>query len=453
MMPPAEDKLEYTLNHVYVLPTIYLSYYSISYTIPMNIYFAGIGGVGIGPLAEIARDAGNFIAGSDTQKSAVTYQLEDKGVSISYTQDGSHLRALHAQQPFDWFIYTAAMPASHPEMLCAQELGIKTGKRDELISDIITEHGLKLIAVAGTHGKTTTTGMLVWLFKQLRIPVSYSVGSTLSFGPSGKFDENSLYFVYECDEFDKNFLQFTPYLSLITSVDYDHPDTYPTPAEYDAAFQQFIDHSGQTIMWDKDATGRFTLPANGTLLTASDMVPTHLIGQHNRENATLVAKAAELLSIGNFSLVPELLDTFPGTARRFEQLDTNLYSDYAHHPTEIAATLQLARELSSHITLVYQPHQNIRQHQIVNSYKNCMELADKTYWLPTYLTREDPSLPVLTPQQLTVSLTNPGAVHYAELNDTLWNAIQTARQQGSLVIVMGAGTIDEWARERLTNSS
>lgn len=419
----------------------------------MNIYFAGIGGVGIGPLAEIARDAGHFVAGSDATKSPVTYQLEEKGVDINYIQDGTFLATLHAERPFDWFIYTAAMPEDHPEMLTAAKLGIRMGKRDELIGDIITEHGLKLVAVAGTHGKTTTTGMLVWLFKQLHIPLSYSVGSTLSFGPSGKFDENAQYFLYECDEFDRNFLHFSPYLSLITSVDYDHPDTYPTHQDYDAAFQQFIDHSAHVIMWDKYAANRFHLTESSSILSDNDLIPTHLIGQHSRENATLVAKAAEYLSVGDFNSVPEILDTFPGTSRRFEQLDSGLFTDYAHHPTEIAATLQLARELSNHVTVVYQPHQNIRQHQLVTSYTDCLQLAEKIYWLPTYLTREDPSLPVLTPEQLTNNLTNKSLVEYRQMDDTLWDDIQAARQQGSVVIVMGAGTIDGWVRDQLQQST
>ena len=416
----------------------------------MNIYFAGIGGVGIGPLAEIASDAGNFIAGSDTTKSPVTYQLEAKGVEIAYVQDGSFVERVHASQPLDWFIYTAAMPQDHPELLKAQELGIKTGKRDELISDIIREHNLKLIAVAGTHGKTTTSGMLVWVMKQLGVPVSYSVGSTLSFGPSGRYDENAQYFVYECDEFDRNFLHFTPYLSLITSVDYDHPDTYPTPEDYFAAFQQFIDHSEHTIMWEREANrGLQIRSSGGTVLNMADTLPLHLIGVHNRENATLVTQACQYLGIGANDTVPAILDTFPGTARRFEQLDTGLYSDYGHHPTEIAATLQLARELSEHVTLVYQPHQNTRQHQVRSQYTDCMALAEKIYWLPTYLTREDPSLPVLSPQDLTAHLINRHAVKFSELNDQLWADIQHERTQGNLVVVMGAGTIDGWLRDQL----
>lgn len=415
----------------------------------MNIYFAGIGGVGIGPLAEIASDAGHYVTGSDSTKSPVTYQLEAKGVEIVYNQDGSYLEQAHTKHPFDWFIYTAALPDTHPELVKARELGIKAGKRDELIGDIIREHGLKLIAVAGTHGKTTTTGMLIWTFKQLGIPASYSVGSTLSFGPSGKFDQNAQYFIYECDEFDRNFLHFTPYLSLITSVDYDHPDTYPTPQEYTAAFQQFMGRSSHVIMWQREADHGLTPTQNTWVLTASDLVPLHLIGIHNRENGTLVAKACEYLSVGSYADIPPTIDSFPGTGRRFEQLATGLYSDYGHHPAEIAATLQMARELSDHVTLVYQPHQNVRQHQIRAEYTDCMQLADKIYWLPTYLAREDPNLPILTPEELTSNLVNRGAVEYGDLNDQLWNDIQAERARGQLVLVMGAGTVDGWLRAHL----
>lgn len=419
----------------------------------MNIYFAGIGGVGIGPLAEIASDAGHYVAGSDALKSPVTHQLEARGVEISYIQDGSFVEQTNINHPLDWFIYTAAMPPDHPELLKARALGIKTGKRDELISEIIREHNLKLIAVAGTHGKTTTTGMLVWVFKQLGIPISYSVGTTLAFGPSGHFDKNAQYFVYECDEFDRNFLHFTPYLSLITIVDYDHPDTYPTPADYLAAFQQFLNHSEHSIMWQREADQGLQIHNAGTVLKMGDLPPLHLIGVHNRENGALVARACEYLKIGTYDSVTTALNTFPGTSRRFEQLNTGLYSDYGHHPTEIAATLQLAHELSNHVTLVYQPHQNTRQHQVRTQYTTCMELADKIYWLPTYLSREDPSLPVLTPEQLTENLTNRSAVEYRDMNDQLWADIQRERAMGNLVVVMGAGTIDSWLRDQLTRQS
>ena len=168
----------------------------------MNIYFSGIGGVGLGPLAEIAHDAGHIVHGSDMQESLTTRELQERGIPVSTDQTGDYLMYCHRQQSIDWFVYTAGLPSDHPELLKARELGLHLAKRDELINYIIGEKGLKLIAIAGTHGKTTTTAMMVWVFRQLNIPVSFSIGATTSFAPSGYFDPNSRYFVYECDEFD-----------------------------------------------------------------------------------------------------------------------------------------------------------------------------------------------------------------------------------------------------------
>ncbi len=415
----------------------------------MNVFFSGIGGVGIGPLAEIAADAGYGVQGSDISESPLTTILRDRGIPVSFTQDGTLLRACHEQAPIDWYVHTAALPANHPELLAAKELGIKVAKRDELIAHIIQEKNLKLIAVSGTHGKTTTTGMMVWLMKQLGIPVSYSVGTTLSFGPSGLFDPASEYFVYECDEFDRNFLQFHPFLSLLTSVDYDHPDVYPTREDYSAAFRQFIGQSGSTIMWHADNSEIRATAENGWILGGDEVMDIRLPGAHTRRNATLVAKAAEFLRLSDASTAKAILEVFPGTNRRFEKLADNLYTDYGHHPVEIAATLQLARELSPHVVLVYQPHQNVRQHEIRGQYTDCFEDAELVYWLPTYLSREDPTLPILAPEELASNVTNKTAIRFADLDGQLWDRIQQARSQGSLVLAMGAGTIDGWLRKQL----
>ncbi len=416
----------------------------------MNIYFSGIGGVGIGPLAEIARDAGYTVQGSDATESLLTRELRGRGINVTIGQDGDFLKACHYETPIDWFVHTAALTADHPELVLAQQLGIKTAKRDELLAHIIAEKNLQLIAVAGTHGKTTTTGMLVWTMKQLGIPVSYSVGTTISFGPSGKYDPDSKYFIYECDEFDRNFLHFSPHLSLITSIDYDHPDTYPTESSYLAAFHQFIEQSNMAIMWKADGDQIHSTETEGWILGDDEVMDIHVPGAHNRRNATLVAKAVEYLEAGDYDRTITSLQSFPGTDRRFERLDDNLYSDYGHHPVEIAATLQLARELSDNVVLIYQPHQNVRQHEIRAQYTNQFELADTIYWLPTYLSREDPTLPILTPHELTQTITNRGSVYTANLDNDLWNVIQAARQEGKLVLGMGAGSIDTWLRQRLT---
>ncbi|MCA9340365.1 MAG: hypothetical protein KDA17_05615 [Candidatus Saccharibacteria bacterium] len=416
----------------------------------MRIYFSGIGGVALGPLAEIARDAGHEVLGSDAHESLTTKELAETGIAVSFDQTGAHLATEHERSPIDWFIYTSALPSDHPELVAAEQLGIRRAKRDELLNVIIKEQGLKLIAIAGTHGKTTTTAMTVWTLHQLGIPVSYSIGSGISFGPSGKLDPSAKYFVYECDEFDRNFLSFTPYLSLITSIDFDHPDTYPTQADYTAAFSQFIAQSNQVIMWNHDTVIDVDVSPNTWLFHDNEVFDLKIPGVHNRQNASLIVKACEYLGVGDSATIKSALESFPGTDRRFEKLAEGLISDYGHHPVEISATLQMARELSDHVALVYQPHQNTRQHQVRSGYTSCMELAEEIYWLPTYQSREDLNLPILEPQELTARLTNRNSVVYSQMDDELWNRITYARQQGKLVLCMGAGSIDAWLRDRLT---
>lgn len=412
----------------------------------MNIYFSGIGGVGIGPLAQVAIDAGFSVLGSDRTPSPMCNQLQRRGVAIAYEQDGSFLETMHAETPIDWFVYTAALPDNHPELATARRLGIKTAKRDELLSHIIAEKNLKLIAVSGTHGKTTTTGMLVWTLKQLGVPVSYIVGTTISFGESGAYDPASEYFVYECDEFDRNFLHFSPHLSLVASIDYDHPDTYPTESDYLNAFEQFAGQSNHLIAWQSQHGELFSDHPDAWLLDAPRDIK--LAGAHNRANATLVLKAIEKLGISGDAHTA--IEQFPGTDRRFEKLADNLYSDYGHHPVEIAATLQMARELSEHVVLVYQPHQNVRQHEIIEQYKSeIFSQAEEVYWLSTYLTRENPGLSILTSQELTKQL-DQSNLQYAELDEQIWSEIQRHRNEGHLVLCMGAGTIDAWIRQKLT---
>lgn len=413
----------------------------------MRIYFSGIGGVGIGPLSRIALGAGYDVCGSDKLPSLITDELEAAGIAISFDQSGEYLRSEHKKVPFDWLIHTAALPNNHPELVLARELGIKTSKRDELLAQIIADKNLKLIAIAGTHGKTTATSMLVWAMQQLQIPVSYSVGSTLSFAPSGEFNKNSQFFVYECDEFDRNLLHFSPEISVITSVDYDHPDTYPTEKSYLEAFHEFGEKSKKVIVWQENST--IFNPKNLITLSSADQNIT-IPGEHNRKNATLIIEALKHMNIStNKSAIYQAINSFPGSGRRFEKLADNLYSDYGHHPIEIRATLQMARELSDRVVLVYQPHQNVRQHEIIDQYtSDIFRDANEIYWLPTYLTRENPDLPILTPQQLTKNI-GPEKLHFANLDDNLWQNITTAQKSGKLVLCMGAGTIDGWIREQL----
>lgn len=430
----------------------------------MNIYFSGIGGVGIGPLAELAASAGHKVFGSDSAKSLTTDRLERQNFDISIgKQDGDFLQKIHQTQNIDWFVYTAALPADHPELVLAHELGLKNSKRDELLNHLIEEKNLKLIAVSGTHGKTSTTGMLIWAFKQLGIPASWSIGTTINFGEAGFFNPKSEYFIYEADEFDRNFLHFSPFVSLITSIDYDHTDIYKTPEEYLEAFIEFAAQSEFTMSW-KDQNGDiFKDIENKVLMTETDPEIV-LPGEHSKRNATLVIEALDYIESFNPGQFGEdlrqkaigVVNNFPGIDRRFERISDGIYSDYGHHPVEIKATLQMAREVAEQngldgVALVYQPHQNIRQVEVQDEYTDdVFENSDKIIWLPTYLSRENPDLEILTPDFLTRKI-DGDKVKFTDLNEDLVAEIAKLKDKNYLVLAMSAGTLDGWVRDNFAN--
>lgn len=384
----------------------------------MHIYFSGIGGAAIGPLAILAMQAGYKVSGSDLYSSVFTDKLRKLGINLEIgPQEGSHISDTHKKDPVNWFVHSSAITKDNPDFQFALKHKIRISKRDEIINQIINDNKLKLVAVSGTHGKTTTTAMIIWLFKHFNIPVSYSVGSSLPFGDSAAFNANSQYFVYEADEFDRNFLNFNPQISLITNVDYDHSDTYPKLKDYHKAYSKFVSQSEKVIGW-LDDTIDVNIPSNNNNTLLEGEAGVHpdigLAGLHNRKNATLALELMKQIdSQISIKKLISTLNSFPGTHRRFEQIRRNLYTDYAHHPTEIAATIQLAKEklqqlkkvskrTKRDLVIVYQPHQNVRQHELHNSnaYQNVFDKADRVYWLPTYLSREDPSLLYLLPKDL-----------------------------------------------------
>lgn len=417
----------------------------------MNIYFSGIGGTALAPLANLALDAGHKVFGSDPNMNPTITELEKRGAGFNVDQSGNYLERVNLEHKIDWLVYTSAMPCDHPELIKAQGLGIKATKRDQFIPKFIEDNDFKLLAVAATHGKTTTTTMLIWLFKSLGIPASYLVGSTLPFGPAGKYEKGSKYFIYECDEYDKNFLHYHPDISLIPSIDHDHSDVYPTQTVYRAAFYQFFKQSKDVILWGDNLYPEFSNLDN---LTVVDKINPNLeLFGHNKANATLVVEAIKLLNRQGENIdlnkVIQILNATPQAGRRFERLAKGLISDYAHHPTEIKSTINLAKEFATKnnfnkVVIVYQPHQNVRQHQVHHLYPDAFKEADKIYWLPTYLAREDPSLATLTPIDLTKNI--PQAIT-ANLNDDLIESISSELSQNNLVVMMSAGTLDSFIRE------
>ena len=430
----------------------------------MNIYFSGIGGVGIGALASIAHSAGYGVFGSDQNSSLIIEELSKKNIEIEIgRQNGDFLKNKFIENGIDWFVYTAALPKNHPELLMAKKLGIKISKRDELLNEIITSKNLKLVAISGTHGKTTTTGMVIWIFKQLGIPMSWSIGTTISFGESGFFDPQSEYFIYEADEFDRNFLHFTPAVSLITSIDHDHTDIYETEDDYFEAFSQFGEQSDFIISWKDQHPEIFKNLKNKVILSQPEE-NINLPGIHNRKNASLVLETIDYLVETQNLKAPKdfyektilALNNFPGTNRRFEKITNNVYSDYGHHPKEIQATLQLANEVAknngfSGISLIYQPHQNVRQVEVQDEYTpEIFKYADEIIWLPTYLSRENPDFKILSPEFLSRKVSEKTIVMDLTKNDSqLLEKINELKDRNRLILAMSAGSLDGWIRNKI----
>lgn len=428
----------------------------------MHIYFSGIGGTGIGPLALIAKEAGNKVSGSDKQSSAYTEYLIKQGIDVHIGQkDDSYINNVNKKEPVEWFVYSSALPLenpNHPELVFVKNNNIKYSKRDEFLSKFLINNKLKLLAAAGTHGKTTTTAMLVWVFKQLKIPISYSVGAKTNFCAMGHYSKKSEYFVYECDEFDKNFLSFKPYRSIISSLDWDHHEIYKTREDYKNAFIQFINQSSKTYLY-YNVSKYLNINKQDKLVCSvkqNDSITKQLslAGQHNRDNARLcIELISDLLNIEPNKLIP-ILNKFPGTSRRFEQIATNIYSDYAHTPEEISATIQLSKELSNNILVIYEPLTNRRQHHMKLQYKNTFNGINQLLWLPSYLAREDNKQPILSPQQLIENLNNPNIAKPAIKNTALYETIKNHAQKNGMVLLLaggGGGSLDEWARKMFAN--
>ncbi len=435
----------------------------------MHIYFSGIGGAGIGPLAMVAQQAGYTVSGSDKQDSSYIAYLRKHGVTnIHIGQDVAGIAKVHEHTPIDWFVYSSAIPKEnpdHPELLYVQSQHIKHSKRDELINQIVTDKKLRMVAIAGTHGKTTTTAMAVWLLSQLKQPISYILPAKTTFAEMGHFDPKSHLFVYECDEFDRNFLAFRPHLSLITGVSWDHHEIFPTREDYQEAFKEFIGQSDRTLLWREDYD---YLNLRGT--TKMDVLESDhphindiaLPGRLTRNDAWLVIQAVHELTKTPVKELLPLMSAFPGLQRRMEQIAPGLFSDYAHTPEKIRGGMSVALEMAAtandgkgqNVVIVYEPLTNRRQHYMLDDYGDCFTGAAHVYWIPSYLAREDPNQRVIPPEELITHLADPAIASPMKRDEQLKAVIQKHLDAGDMVVGMAGGggnSLDEWLRSNFAD--
>jgi len=433
------------------------------------VHFIGIGGSGISGLARMFLAAGVPVSGSDRAESQNTRDLQALGATVFIGHDAANLGDV------DTVVYTGAIWPENPEYLAAKERGITLLHRSQALKYLID--GRRLVSVAGAHGKTTSTGMIVTGLSRLGADPSFVNGGVIQErGTSSGVGSDEL-FVIEADESDGTFLLYDTSVALITNVDADHLDHYGTHEAFDDAFVTFADRARESVVISSDDPGAvrvgarlshanvvtfgeaagadvrvvdivadgpvaFALEHGGERVEARLRVP----GRHNAINAA--GAVAVLLQLG-YGLEPALraVETFGGTVRRFElhgvERGVSVYDDYAHHPTEVAAALSAARTVvgDGRIIALHQPHTYSRTRLMAGEFARVLEeLADHTVVLDVYGAREDP-IPGVTGELVSGAFDDPSRVHFvADWEEAAAYTAGVARA-GDYVITLGCGNV------------
>lgn len=432
-----------------------------------NIYFLGIGGIGMSALARYYHRKGNKVSGYDKTPSPLTKRLEEEGIVIHY-EDNPNL----IPDDINMVIITPAIPSDSLELNYLREKGIKMMKRSEVLGEISNHN--KSVAVSGTHGKTTVTALITHLLSYSKRKISAFVGGIARNIDSNVIigDENDEFVVMEADEFDRSFLRLSPYVSVVTSIDADHLDIYGDTAHLEEAFNQFVaktssdgvvvynaalpiktacksisygyedaDVMPKNVKIENEMTKFDLVTKEGLVLGSYEM---SLYGRHNVMNA--MAAIIVSLQLGlDIRQIKEGLATFLGVQRRFDirYRDEKVcyIDDYAHHPEEIKACLKAVREIypKRKMTLVFQPHLFTRTRDFMDEFAEALSLADSLLLMEIYPAREKP-LQGITSSELLKKVT----CHEKQIcqKDELIDTIKNLRPE--LIITMGAGDIDRF---------
>jgi UDP-N-acetylmuramate--alanine ligase len=443
----------------------------------LHIHLLGIGGAGLSPIAQVLLDLGLKVSGSDRQPNAMTARLASRGAMIAGQQSADNLLALSSDQRPDVVLISSAVNSENPERKAAEELGIPVVKRFDFLPALLT--GRRVIAVAGTHGKSSTTAMIVHILVRAGLAPGYIIGADLP-DVGNAAAGSSPYFVIEADEYDHAFLGLQPAVAVITNVEWDHPDFYPTPASFRRAFMQFVDTVNRSglIIACRDDEGAEQLRAYGLsrgpewltygLDPAADLQATGLQaiagggyqaqivhwglpagtltlevpGQHNVRNA-LAAIAAAVWCEVPLTDACHALQSYGGVARRFQQIgEVNqilVIDDYAHHPTEISATLSAARDRfpARRIWAVFQPHTYSRTRNLLNEMASSFSAADQVIVTDIFAARESDDGST-NAAALVAASSHPAILHVGGLVESAEYLAEMVRPN-DVVIVLGAG--------------
>jgi UDP-N-acetylmuramate--alanine ligase len=390
-----------------------------------NIHIIGIGGIGTSSLAQIFSERGNVISGSDNKKSDITEELEKNKIKVFYNQKKENIN-----KNLDLVIFSPAIPENNEELKEAKKLGIKTLSYPEALGGFSKD--FFTIAVAGTHGKSTTTAMLAVIAKNAGLDPTVVVGTKVKeFAEQNFLSGNSKLLIIEACEYKRSFLNFHPDILIITNTELDHLDYYKNEADYLSAFET-LENQSKKIIKNIEVEKRYKLKSPGDF---------------NQENANNAALAAKELKISDEE-IKNSLENFQGIWRRMEKKETKFENtifidDYAHHPTEIKVTLDAIREKNpdSKILCVFQPHQYSRTAMLLDKFANSFFSADKVIIPNIYQVRDsEEDLKRVSVDKLIDAIKNTEAKNGKSLKETA-EYIRNYHQEYDIVVTMGAGDI------------
>ena len=443
-----------------------------------HLHFTAIGGIGMSGIAEILVNLGYRVTGSDRAESAQTRHLRELGVTVRI---GHHAENIAGT---DVLIYSSAVAHDNPELVAARAGGIPIIPRAEMLGELMRlKYG---IAVAGTHGKTTTSSMVARVLQHGGFDPTAVIGGRVSFLGSNSRLGAGEYFVAEADESDGSFLRLPPTLAVVTNIDNDHLDHYGSMETLRRAFLDFINRVpfyGVAFLCADDANVRAILPGAekkyrtyglteradlmAADLRADGFASTFTVLERGRELGAVrllvpgrhnVANALATISVGlemgmPFATIAEGLADFGGVQRRFQHkgaaAGVTVVDDYGHHPREIAATLAAARSgWRGPLWAIFQPHRYTRTRDLYREFGECFGAADRVFLLDIYAANETP-LPGVTSALIGEELRRHGVAVTMAAKETVAREVAAAAPDGTLVLTLGAGDVDKCGEQLL----
>jgi UDP-N-acetylmuramate--alanine ligase len=435
-----------------------------------TVHFVGIGGSGMSGIARILLGMGHKVTGSDLRDTSNVEELRKLGAEIFIGHDAAHLG-----NP-DTVVVTSALWPTNPEYLLAKERGIPVIHRSQALAYLTSKH--RVVAIAGAHGKTTSTGMIITALLAMGEDPSFVNGGVISAINASSAAGKGDLFIIEADESDGSFLLYDTAVALITNVDADHLDHYGSEEAFEAEFSKFAGGASEFVAISADDPGAvrvgkllnpskrqisfgrtagadicllsidasgpqvsFELAYKGKHYRAKLQVP----GEHNAINAA--GALAVLVGLG-FDAAKSLaaIETFGGTDRRFqlhgEQRGVRVYDDFAHHPTEVSAAIKAARAVvgSGKLITVFQPHLYSRTRLMAKEFAQALAASDQVVVLDIYAAREDPE-PGVTGALVSNAFADQSQVHYVENWDDAPAVAASLAAEGDFIMTMGCGDV------------